>query len=95
MIQEPWKNKFAMDFLKYPNQLRFVEKDPAGWAELWLQKIWAQSRQKLKEVVDCMWCTFQQVFYISIISTKTEMALKVVQKPKEVIHIVMRKGFDP
>ena len=81
MIQEPWKNKFGMDFLKYLNQLRFAERDPAGWEELWLQKIEAQFQQMLEEVVDCMWCIFQHVFYISIISTETEMASKVVQKP--------------
>ena len=81
MIQESWKNIFAMDFLKYPNQLHFEEKDPVGWAELWLQKSEAQFQQMLKEVVDCMWCTFQLVVYISTISTETEMASKVVQKP--------------
>ena len=81
MIQELWKNKFAMYFLKYPNQLRFAERDPADWAELWLQKIEAQFQQMLKEVVDCMWGIFQHVFYIYTISTETEMASKVVQKP--------------
>ena len=81
MIQENSKNKFAMDFLKYLNQLRFAERDPADWAELWLQKSEAQFQQMLKEVVDCMWCISQYLFYISIISTETEMASKVVQKP--------------